>query len=285
MAKLNGDYFFKGSLGNLTVYKMKGVEQPVVRRKGGPSKEKVKSGENFLNTRRRNSEFGGRAVASRWIMRALHHQKPMADYNIAGPLNVLMMPLQAADDGHYGQRAVKLSHNPDILKGFSLNRNTSFDAIVRTGLEYYFDGPTAMLVIPELRPTINFFPSPKYPWFRLVASLGLVPDLYFTKNGQPVDDDYDTFNQPEAKNWQFAYAPVDDQYEQFEGAAGSVTTPWFPVKKGMPPTTSELWLESVPAANEHTLLLSVGIQYGIQQEVDVIDQAPHAGAAKILALK
>ncbi|WP_276481798.1 hypothetical protein [Paraflavitalea pollutisoli] len=286
MAKLNEEFSFTGSIGKLSVYQMKGVDKPVVRRKGGPSKKKVSEGENFENTRRRNSEFGGRAAVSGWIMRALHHHKRLADYNIAGPLNVLMMPIQEMDmSTHRGQRPILLSANPEILKGFSLNRGTSFDTIVKTALEYRFEGNKASILIPALVPAINFSPSSRYPWFRIIVALGLVPDLIFMKGGLPIDPDYDSFSDPQSKRWRFSYEPAHPDYERFYGAPNEVGTSWFPVKKGMPSVMLDVDLGGVPPANDHTLILSVGIQYGNQLEIDVIEEAPYAGAAKILAVR
>lgn len=285
MAKLNEGISFTGSIGNLSVYKMKGVDKLVVRRKGGPSKEKVSQGKSFENTRRRNSEFGGRASASSWIMRSLQSHKRVADYNIAGPLNVLMLPIQELDNTIYGQRPIRLSANAEILKGFSLNRGTSFDTIIKTAFEYRFDGIKASILIPALIPAINFSPSPRYPWFRIMVSIGLVPDLFFTKNGQQIDPEYDSFSDPQSKLWHFSYAPSHSGYEHFYGAPDEVSTSWFPVKKGMPETMLHVTLEDEPPAGDHTLILAVSIQYGNQQEIDVIDEAPFAGAAKILAVR
>ena len=73
---------------------MKGSDKIILRTKGGASKEKIKKGKEFATTRRLNSEFGGRAVASKYIMRSLFPLKALADYNIAGPLNALIKPIQ-----------------------------------------------------------------------------------------------------------------------------------------------------------------------------------------------
>lgn len=286
MAKLNEGFTFTGSFGNLSVYKMKGVDKLIVRRKGGPSKEKIRNHAKFEMTRRKNAEFGGRATMTSWILRSLIYHKPMADYNMAGPLNSLMIPIQALDSVHgMGQRDIRLSTNPEILKGFSLTRKTSFDTIVRTTLNHGFAGQAAWVTIPALTPGINFYAAPRHHWFRIVLSLGLVPDLYFHMNGNPVPYDFDAFTDPQARSSLLTYSYSHPDYKRFFGNLEGSTTPWHPVKKGMPETTLDVMLDLMAPANDHTLLLTIGIQYGYQEEIDVICETPYAGAAKILDVK
>ncbi|WP_315819042.1 hypothetical protein [Paraflavitalea speifideaquila] len=52
-------------------------------------------------------------------MHALTFQKPLADHNIAGKLNALMVPVQNLDsESDLGERGVPLSMLPQILNGF-----------------------------------------------------------------------------------------------------------------------------------------------------------------------
>ncbi|MBT1703214.1 hypothetical protein [Chryseosolibacter indicus] len=84
MAILSAEITFTGSFGQILAYKMGGGDKIIIRKKGGASKEKIKHDAAFANTRRVNAEFGGRAMASKWIMQMLWCIKPLADYNIAG---------------------------------------------------------------------------------------------------------------------------------------------------------------------------------------------------------
>lgn len=123
MAKLTSDIQFTGSLGNLSAYKMRGIDHTILRTKGGPSSAQIKKDPAFDVVRRNNAEFSGRAAASRWIMRMMWPQKALADYNIAGPLNALVKPIQELDkESAFGQRNIVLSKNKLLLQGFSLNR-------------------------------------------------------------------------------------------------------------------------------------------------------------------
>lgn len=287
MAKMDDAFEFTGPLGHVSVYKMRGIDKPIVRRKGGPSREKIKTHPKFELTRRLNAEFGGRAAASKWIMRALYFHKPLADYNIAGPLNTLLRPLQALDNEQVlGQRSVRVSANPQLLKGFSLNRRYPFDSIVRVPVEYVWFEEEALVTIhiPELIPGINFFAPEKYPWFSIIASLGVVPDIIFTHNAKPVSPGYDTFNAPEAMMATYRYTYTHPGYEIFETPPLCMFTPWKPVKQGIMATSLDLQLPHLPPDEHFALLLSVGITYGIQEDTHSIRQVPYAGAAKILTV-
>ncbi|NII28754.1 hypothetical protein HB364_26975 [Pseudoflavitalea sp. X16] len=279
---------FQGSVDDLSFYKMRGVEGTIVRRKGGPSKEQVKNAPSMVQTRRGNSEFAGRAKTAQWIMRSLFYHKSLADHNIAGPLNALMRPVQALDgESVLGQRDVRLSANPQILKGFSLNRNNPFDTAIRYPIEYVLDRDTAtaFVQVPELQPGINLFAPEKYPWFSIVISLGIVPDLVFTKDQEPADPDYDSFTDSEARSSVHAYSYTHPEYQLLDTLPVCAVTVWHPVKKGCPAIPLDLQLLIPPPDNHFTLLLSIGIRYGIQEDAQTITQARYAGAAKILAVE
>lgn len=278
---------FQGSVDDLSFYKMRGVEGTIVRRKGGPSKEQVKNAPSMVQTRRGNSEFAGRAKAAKGIMRALHYHKPLADYNIAGPLNALLRPVQALDKlSNMGQRNVLLSANPQILKGFSLNRNNPFDSVIRCPVEYVLnrEAAAATVQVPALIPGINFFAPEKYPWFSLVISLGIVPDIIFTKDNEPAHQDYDAFTDPEARFSTHVYTYTHPEYKEYDAPVCAVTV-WRPVKKGCPETPLELRIPLYPPDDHFTLVLSIGIMYGIQEDDQTIMQARYAGAAKVLAVE
>ncbi len=283
---------FQGSIDNLSFYKIKGLEGTYVRKKGGPSKEQYKQAPGMINTRRGCTEFGGRAMASKWIMKSLLYQKPLADHNIAGPINALLRPIQNLDnENSWGQRSVRLSANPQLFKGFSLNRNNPFDAAIRYPIEYVLDREygAASIEIPQLIPGINFFAPEKYPWFSIIIALGMVPDIVFTKNHEVAHPKYDAFTDPEKKANICQYGYTDKWYETIDPRPTTLVTPWHPVKKGLAATTLTLAHAYIdnhmpPPDDCFALVLSIGIRYGVQEDTEIINQARYAGAAKILAV-
>jgi len=264
MAKLDANFSFTGPLGNISAYRMRGIDRIILRKKGGASKRKIKTSRNFARTREANAEFGGRSIAGKWIRSALHYQKPMADYNISGPINALLVPIQEQDTvSPPGQRNIVLSKNPWLLQGFSLNRDTGFDSIVRNPLAWTLSRDTlsARIDIPALLPGINFFTAEKHPMYSIIATLGIVPDFFYNKWG---------------------YQPSSREYRQNDMQAAD--TGWYPVLKGSPAMKLEIQMGTMPPDQSFSLVLSIGIRFGALRDAGTIEQVKYAGAAKILAM-
>jgi hypothetical protein len=266
MAKIIGGLgdALRGSIGDLSFYKMRGVKDTVVRTKGGFTKERIKTDPKLERLRLAESEFGGRAKAGKYIMQALMFQKPMADYNIAGPLTKLLLPVQNLDtEGDLGKRGILLSLAPHVIKGFSLNRNNMLDSVIRYPVTYSLSRETASAIvnIPELVPDINFFvPDPiKYPYYRICVSLGLVPDIVYK-----VDE----------------YRPTHTDYMDKKPRA--IYTEWFPRLQGSSSQVLAINYDWTPPDTHFTLVLAVGIQYGELEGVNNIQRAPYVGCARIL---
>jgi len=263
MARINPDSSFNGSVGNLSFYKMRGVDQPIVRTKGGASKQKIKTHPNFETTRLINAEFGGRSTASKWIMRMMWPLKALADHNIAGPLNALMKPVQAMDtNSKYGERHIELSRFPSILEGFSLNRKTNFDSIVRShvGCSLSRENLQARVDIPALIPAINLHTPKTHPWYAFTIAFGLIPDLYYSPH---------------------QYAPINE----YAGIAPVVAmTDWYPLLEGSPVTSLEIKYPILPPDEQFSLIISIGIRFGMMRSATLIDQVPYVGAARVLAM-
>lgn len=264
MAKMVGGLGdgLRGKLGGLSFYKMRGVDRPIVRESGGHTKKKVKRDPDLDLFRRAGSEFGGRAKMGGFIMRALTFQKPMADYNLAGPLSALMKPIQEQDRiSSLGQRNIYLSEYPHYIKGFSLNRNHPFDTVIRFPVTGIIDRETlsATVTFPELMPDINFFPAANHPYYGLRISLGFVPDVVFN---------YDRFT-PIHRD----YAGTNAEYADSQ---------WYSLQQGSPSVTIEVKVNTIPPDTNFTLILGVGICYGELKALNDIDRVPHAGSAKVL---
>jgi hypothetical protein len=88
MPFLEGPFAFTGKLDMLSAYRMRGVDKIVVRRKGGPSREKIKTGASFANTRRTMSEFGGCSRHGSYVRMAMLQIRHLSDYNFGSDITV-----------------------------------------------------------------------------------------------------------------------------------------------------------------------------------------------------
>lgn len=264
MATVEGGFGenFRGRLDGFSFYKMKGVEKTIIRKSSGHTKEQIENDPNLKAFRKAGAEFGGRALAGKYLMRALDAHKPVADHNIAGPLTALMRPVQLLDKtSRSGQRNIILSAHPHFLKGFSLNRKHPFDSVIRFPVNCSLerDTMTASVYFPELIPGINFVPPVDYPYYSLRVTLALVPDIVYDGN---------------------RYVPVHPDYPEF--SATYVDTEWFSLMEGSAAKEVNIQNKVVTPDEHFTLVLAVGIRYGVLKEVNKIKQAPYAGSAKVL---
>ncbi|HEX6915648.1 MAG TPA: hypothetical protein VF145_10430, partial [Chitinophagaceae bacterium] len=118
---------------------------------------------------------------------------------------------------------------------------------------------SATVDLPALSPKINFYPHRNHSFFRMVVVLGLMPGIYFTKNG-------------------FAAAMQPKDYPRVQ-----IQTDWYFVNKGCPAQRVELQLPSLPPG-DHALILSAGLCFGSVQEGGVMTQEKYSGVAKVLAV-
>ncbi|MDF2190329.1 hypothetical protein [Paraflavitalea sp. CAU 1676] len=285
MAKLKGPHGLEGKLGGLSYYKMRGVEGIVVREPGGPSKYKVQNDPQLHMLRRNNAEFSGRSTAGKWIRKVIHAQLPMADYNISGPLASSLKAVQVLDtESNLGKRTVKLSVNPIVIKGFPLNKKALFDSVVRSPVEFSISRETgsARVQIPALMPAINLFTPDNYAMFQLVVAWGVVPDLY--PDGKK-DLSHRITAGAVAKDGFFEKIKYLPSHKAYDNIPVEVfRSDWYPIVKGAPAIDKELTLQVFPPDIDFSLVLSIGICYGIMESADYVRQAPYVGSAKILGV-
>ena len=199
-----------------------------------------------------------------WIMKMMWPQKALADYNIAGPLNALVKPIQELDtQSAFGQRHIILSKNKLLLQGFSLNRKNPFDSVVRAGVSCSLEPDTwsAQVNLPELLPGINFFARKDAPFFSIQIVIGMVPDLFY-RDGK--------------------YLPSSLSYH--ENNVAIATTAWHAAQGHQKKESLQVKLPEPPADEASSSLLSIGIRYGAVQNGGAIEQIRYAGCAKVLGV-
>lgn len=263
MAKLTSLIQFSGTLDGISVYKMAGVDQPVVRRRGGAPRQKILRDPGFENTRRTMTEFGGRSAATRLVLEALHPLRP--GLGMTGQVNKILSAVQKLDlESAWGLRAVALSRCPQLLQGLDISRRLLWDRIIKAelNLQLHRDALSARLDVPPLLPGVNCDHHKTYPYFRIVAVLGVVPDLFYRKVPG-------------------AYLPV----EGFGRVKPQVCqTSWQLTRKASEAVALELCLKDAPSLEDFSLLLSAAVQYGSPGAGGTIELQPHAVASKILAV-
>jgi hypothetical protein len=273
MGQMNSTPPFTGTVDGLTYYKVRGSDKILVRKKGGPTKKQIQKKDSFAVTRKNNMEFGGRAKVASQVMEALRPLKYQGDYNLAGPINSMLIPIQElSTEQEKGQRNVVLSKKPDILTGLNLNRRTSFESIVLTPLEYSLSKKnfTATITIPELKPDINFMVPGNFSWYRLMVVSGIIEDMYYNPGSRD------------------NYLPREGNYLLLRSKHSE--TNWMNVYPDSPNITIDCSIKITRkdflkrlSGNNHSQLLGIGIAFGNMQRGQ-ITMAKYIGGAKILAM-
>ena len=260
MAILKNNLEFTGSLGNLSAYKLPGIDETILRTKGGARKKKILKSPNFKLTRDNYTEFSGCAKMGGSIRRSMLPLAPLADYNYTPVLNSLAKTIQLLDlESVRGERNIYLSRYRHLLNGFCLNRNVSFESVVRHPLHSNIDRPgkRAVVQLPELMPGVNLMLPRQYPLFRFIVNLGCVADRFYAPGG---------------------YIARDTE-------SCSVYTGWHHATQLFPGAEVPVELKDTAELSESvTMILSVGIQMGIPITDTVVNPVKYAGCGKIIAV-
>jgi hypothetical protein len=157
-----------------------------------------------------------------------------------------------------------LSENRPLLEGFNLNKFLSLGSIVRQPVTADIDrnAGSASVLIPALVPGINFKLPPDFKLYRFVVMLTVIPDFEHSLPVQP---------------WYQPVAPVTYPTEVY-------TTDWFAAKEQLPQQQLGLQLKNfagLPAC--HSLLLALGVEFGLPISNRLVQTIPKNGAVVILA--
>ena len=251
-----------GKVGDLVIYKRKDINRVIVREKGSLTKEDIRDKPEFEPTRKINREFGGRSRFSGRILKAMLHMRGLSDYNLAGPLNALLKPVQEMDTvREVGKRSIELSRNPGILEGFPLNKRNVFEVVVRLPLKYKVskDELKAEIETPALIPQVNFFPVDQYPVFRWQACLAIFPDLHYSEG--------------------------DEKYIHLTGGKRFInsdyTGQWSVSSEGTEGSLIELSVSPLGEVENFSMILTVGIAFGTMRPGGPA-AVKYAGCGKVL---
>jgi hypothetical protein len=265
MAKAAGNVLFTGTIGDLSAYRMKGVDRIILRSKAVISRSRLKNHPNYDLTRRNNEEWKACIAAGKNIRLALYAVKHLADYNFSGNLHARCKSIQLDDILHTkGARSVLLTEGKHKLEGFGLNRDNTFESILLHPLDYHIDRQraTAGISVPEIVPGINLHNPLKQPLYRFIFMLGAASDIVY--NGDKK-----------------MYLPVTADLPR----PAKVYSSWQAWKEKMPALELSLSLNNWQNETGVSLFLSAGIEFGVPVSQADVRFVKYAGAAKILKIE
>jgi hypothetical protein len=134
MARSKGLIQLEGPLGNLSFYNS--VFGPIVRQKGGPSKEKIRKSPKMVRVRDQNKEFGEAVRAAKLLRTSLNLKVKVAkEHSITWRVNQLMNWVKDKDTNSLkGKRTVEnglaSTAGKNLLNGFDITQKASLKKIL-----------------------------------------------------------------------------------------------------------------------------------------------------------
>lgn len=178
MPKYSGIVDLKGTFGNLSFYKRKGVR--CVRRPGGFTKERLEADPALRRVREHNTEFGAQSMASKSLRLALSSVKNFCDGTLHNRLMKIGARVTRLTDGVHGQRPIAFSRIKPILDNLQLNKNIPLESSLAMLIQSI---PLATRAGSALRLDIDIpaaiTPPKGATHFRLVHVLGVMSDVEY----------------------------------------------------------------------------------------------------------
>lgn len=233
-----------------------------MRTKGGATKRQIQTLDAFESTRNLNNEWKAVVKSSGLIYRGLNGLKPLAGYNISGPLNALVKKIQVMDTVNpKGKRSILFSQHLDFISSFNYNKQNMFDTLIRQSLSAQIDKTTGVadIEIPLLQPSVNFFPHPRYAYYRIVLSMTSISDYICSE----------TSNHYSSVGAVPTYKPIFSEWAPSNIPQPSTSFHYTPANTTLP-------------GQGMILILGAGIQYGMPGTDGSIQPVPFVGAARIL---
>jgi len=265
MARVKGILQVTGSMKGVSMYTLRGSEEVIMRTKGGPSKNTIKTRESCKGLRDSGKEWGGCTKAASSLRLAMEPLSRLANYNFMGGLNALCKKIQCMDDVHEkGQRSVMIRENRQQLTDFNFNKTNLFDSVIRLRPEWKIDREAvkATVTIPGFNPAEQLAAPNKLPFMRFVIVLGVCSNASFDEHSKSFKLDEDLL----------------------KGYRHEEHTDWFPVKRSLPAQTLETRIEGIASnlTESNTLVLGIGVEFGTVGADGEGEAVKYAGCAKIV---
>ena len=266
MARLKGTLNFTGSIGNLSAYNNRTVDDILVRTKGGPTKQQIEKSPRFKNTRRNNAEFSGASTTAAAVKDAIGYLEYLDHTSFQSRLVSICCDIKKLDtENDWGQRSYYVSRCRYWLEGFQLEMGTQFDSIIKHPLQCSINRNelSASIFVPALFPKIGLYVPGKFSFYRITAVLGIVPDMKYS-------------------GWRYDYVPINSNIQLWRA---DLSTAWFSTVDITEEQNLLLQIQrETNMSDNDSLVLTVGVEFGTAASANLIRPVTNAGAAKIMAV-
>ncbi|MEI6755358.1 MAG: hypothetical protein WCK78_19640 [Paludibacter sp.] len=194
MARQLGHVKYKGTIGDIRHFKIKGMQGNFAGMNGGATGEQIKNGASFVRTRENMNEFAGCATVGKSI-RAGQSQlmKQMSDPQFTGRLTGIVKKINLEDQSEArGVRAILITAVPQHLIGLNFNRNNTVEGSFTGKFETVANAArNSVTLTVEPFKTIEQLKVPAgATHFRFVNSISVISDYAYnslTKVYEPIE--------------------------------------------------------------------------------------------------
>lgn len=183
MARQIGHIKYKGTLGDVRHFKIKGLRGDYAGLKGGPSGDQVKTDPAFKRTRENMNEFGGCALTAKSVRVGLSQlMKQMSDPQLTGRLTGIMKKINLEDQSEArGYRAILVTNQKHYLKGMNFNKNINFESVLYAPFSVTMDTErvSSDLVVPAFNVASSVNVPAGATHFRLINAISVLSDYAF----------------------------------------------------------------------------------------------------------
>ncbi|MGV3596009.1 MAG: hypothetical protein ACO1NK_12225 [Sediminibacterium sp.] len=263
MPTLHGPLRYTGTIDELVAYQMKGSDKTIVRRKAFITKGAYQKEPQYAAMRRNSAEFAICARAGKMVRTALPIIMRLTDQNMTPVLQGFCKILQKKDNVHpHGERPVLFSMHKEALTSLPFTKRHLFDSVWKQRpVATLLREKTALHIqIGELLPGFNFQLPWQKPYFRIIASLAAIQDVYAD---------------------QIKYPSI--LYTK-DLPSTTVFSDWMMAKKTVPAHCMNLQLENTDLIEDAgiTWVGAIGIEMGEPDLTGTIQPVKYACTARIL---
>ncbi|MFT4736546.1 MAG: hypothetical protein ACI8QD_000564 [Cyclobacteriaceae bacterium] len=163
-------------------YKIKGVSETIVARKGGPSAEHIKTKSTYKALRNNQKEFGVASMMSKVLRQSFsENMSAICETYSSGKLTARFRNLAKLEEGQTGTRPMIPSKHGHELNGFEFNNKAPYKKIF--GAKYFVKGGSrngqVILHFPSFIPMEVFDAPAEATNFKINARLVAISDYQY----------------------------------------------------------------------------------------------------------
>ena len=225
------------------VYTIKGVDQPIVARKGGPTADAVKHKSTYAELRNNQKEFGVASMMAKVLRNSLSEGlTEICETYVSGRLTAQFRNIAKYEDGPTGTRPLYVTKHGHNLNGFEFNTTAPYEEIF--GAKYFLKSSSrrgqVILHFPAFVPEDTFKAPEGATNFKINARLVALSDYHFD---------------PEANS----YIALN---KDFHGKFGSYQSPMLPILKiATEPMTAHVAVDQLEVPENTALFLLMAVSF------------------------